>query len=389
MPASRRCHALSDPSAPATSYHVGVSDKAFPAGNRIGVLRDGVARIDIIELGPTITQSSVDVPNYYNDVFTADGAGNWAIGGSDGELFESADLKHPLSCGAVLSIARADDGTTAVATAAGGIFLFKLTADSRQYLGTIPFASEHVELSRDGLVLTASTHLNHAEYQEDRSIRVFSLPNVNEIKTWSYPSSGDTAFFGFSMSSQGNRFGHETGEFDDASTIWTYTQQVRDLDDNVSLGLTESFTTNDNGLEDGRLLRLSADGTLVTVARGDSTNVYENGVLIDTFRGEALAWFDDNRLLIELDGEWRIVDSSGHLQPALKWRADEGYGDAQFVSATEVYSPTLGPIFSLTTGEKLWSCDRALANSYAGMAAANYVVFVSNEAPHKVVFDSC
>ncbi|HEX2871141.1 MAG TPA: hypothetical protein VHP33_07795 [Polyangiaceae bacterium] len=391
-------YALSDPSAPAASYHGDVFDKPFPAGNRIGILKHGVPRIDMIELGPTITQSSVDVPSYYNNAFTADDAGNWAIGGRDGELFESTDLTHPLSCGRVLSIARADDGTTAVATAAGGIHLFKLTADSRQYLSTIPFTSGHVELSRDGLVLAASANLNNYQYQKDNSLRVFSLPDGDEIKTWPYsfpdPSSADARFFGFSMSSQGNRFGHETGVFDSS---YTYTRQVRDLDDNVSLVLTESV--NDLSVEYDGHLRLSADGTLVAVTafdpnnnptrRGDSTSVYENGVLINTFRGNALAWFDDDRLLIELDGAWRVVDSSGHLEPAPEQPADYGYGDgdAQIVSASEVYSPDQGAIYSLTTGEKLWTCDRAWSIGYAGRAAANYVVFVSDQAAHKVVFD--
>lgn len=162
---------------------------------------------------------------------------------------------------------------------------------------------------------------------------------MNEIKTWPNTSSGDTLFFGFSMSSQGNRFGHETSVFD--SQVWTTTQQVRDLSDNVSLSLSEYLTTENGDIEDGSLLRLSADGTLVAVARGDSTSVYENGVLINTFRGKALAWFDDNRLLIELDYDWRIVDSSGHLQPTPK--LSTGARGAQIVSATKSTREILAP----------------------------------------------
>jgi hypothetical protein len=375
---------LSDPSAPAASYDYDVYDRPFAAGNVIGVVKHGLPTIDIIELGPAITQSSVEAPGYEHHLFTADDAGNWAIGGVRGDVFESTDLTHPLSCGEVLSIARADDGTTAVGTAAGGILLFKLTAASRQYLGSIPFPSSHVELSRDGLVLAASANLNNGQPQADRSLRVFSLPDRSEIKVWPY-SLSDPQFFGFSMSSQGNRFGHQTGVADDGPS-WTYTQEVRDLDDNVSLSLTESVPVNGLNAAIANPPRLSADGTLVAVASGNATNVYASGVLVNAFPGTPLSWFDDNRLLVELDGAWRIYDSSGQLQPTPNLKATYDPSEVHIVSATEIYSPGFGAIYSLTSGEELWSCDGARFGP--GTAAANYAVFVSGKALYKVVFDT-
>lgn len=38
------------------------------------------------------------------------------------------------------------------------------------------------------------------------------------------------------------------------------------------------------------------------MASGDSTNVYDSGVLVSALPGRPLAWFEDDRLLVELDG---------------------------------------------------------------------------------------
>src|SRR6185295_1004049 len=52
-------YALSHPSAPAATYHYDDPVRAFPAGNLIGVVKYGLPTIDIVKLGPAITQSSV------------------------------------------------------------------------------------------------------------------------------------------------------------------------------------------------------------------------------------------------------------------------------------------------------------------------------------------
>jgi hypothetical protein len=376
-------YALSDTSAPAASFSLGTLDRAFPASDLIGIVKYSVPSIDIIQLGSTITRSSVDVPTLNSQVFTADEAGDWALGGGDGELRESTDLNDPLSCGRILSIARADDGTTAVGTAAGGILLFELTGDSRQYLGTLPFPSSNVELSRDGLVLAAAADVDRAQYQQDYSLRVFSLPDRSVIKTWPY-TSDDPRFFGFSMSSEGNRFGHQTGSYDQGTNRWSYTMDVRDLNDDVSLSLTENIPVNDLDARVDAPLRLSADGTLVAVASGNATNVYDNGVLVNALSGKPLAWFDDDRLLVELDGHFRVYDSSGQLEPSANLKDYAGNDIVSIVSATEIYSEDYGAIYSLTSGEEIWSCG----SSWLGTAAAGYATFVSAYAPHKLVFDT-
>jgi hypothetical protein len=382
-------YALSDPSARAARFaYQRVEHPPFPAGNLIGVVEEGIPSVAVVELGPTLKQSRASVQGYYNQVFAADAAGNWALGGRDGELFESTDLAHPLSCGKVLSMARADDGTTAVSTAAGGILLFRLTADSRQYLGTIPRPSGRVELSRDGLVLAASANLGHWSYQFDRSLRVYSLPDRSEIKTWPGSFNDINFFFGFSMSAQGNRFARLFYENDNPDNQMLV---VGDLDGNKTLELFKELPAFEPWSENPP--RLSFTGARVAVwigpywfevgAKGAS-KIYENGALLNTLPGRPLAWFDDDRLLVSLDGAFRVYDSSGNLQPTPYVKAADKGNVVNVVSATEIYSQNFGAIYSLTSGDELWDCG----STQVGSAAAGYAVFVSSYVPHKVVYDA-
>ncbi len=164
---------------PPASFHHDLVNGAFPSGNVIGPheLRAAERRHRRARAGES-RNARWRYRATWHEIFTADDAGNWAIGGERGDVFESTDLTRPLSCGEVLSIARADDGTTAVSTARGGILLFKLTPDSRRYLGSIPFPSSHVALSRDGLILAASADLENDQSQADRSLSASSACRI-------------------------------------------------------------------------------------------------------------------------------------------------------------------------------------------------------------------
>ncbi len=125
------------------------------------------------------------------------------------------------------------------------------------------------------------------------------------------------------------------------------------------------------------------------MASGDATNVYDNGVLINAFPGTPVEWFDDDRLLVELDGAWRIYDSSGALQPTPSIKAFYSDNHVHLASATELYSQEFGAIYSLLSGEELWNCGPAwgglgtAGSAHAGTAAAHYAVFVSEKGPQQ------
>jgi hypothetical protein len=328
--------------------------------------------LELIDLGASgVSSRSVDVPVPYGSAFAADDAGGWAFGAGGGEVFEGGRLDRPLSCGKVTSIAGAADGTTAIATAGGGILVFSLTGETREYVGDIAFRSSHVELSTDGSVLAAAAGELGAWLPNDNSLRVFSMPSLEELKVWPYTwdMQPTTVFKDFTMSAAGNRFVHISG--------WGvyYTQRVLDLEDNVHLTVTPSRDVP---------MRLSPNGTRVAAPTDSSyrewaaTNIYEDGVLVDAVAGSALGWLDDDRVLIGRPTSVVVYDLIAHAEQATGLTPH----DTQVVSPTLIYN---GRIESVPSGEVVWHCSSGGGRAHA--AAADYVVFVPVEAEERVVID--
>jgi hypothetical protein len=359
-------------------------DKPFAVGNVLAIARAADVSLDFIALDqPGMPSTRVAVPVAFVGAFTSDAAGRWVFGNTRGAVLEGADLAHPLSCGAANSISGADDGTAAIATEAGGILLFKLGASSRQYLGSIPFQSSHVELSSDGTTLAAAASSLDYQYVPDRTVKVFSLPSATLQKAWSSSFTESSPIRDFSLSSNGNRVGLVAGS---GGSQPVYARQVFDL---VHPDPTFSQT---GSVEEP--FRLSPNGTRVAAATGGnvdvntSTNIFEDGKLIGAVPGYPVAWLDEDRILVN-----RYVKIKFDTAPLNA----EVY-DAQGVKQTIPTLPTLPPLrligssalytpystYSLTTGAKTWSAAKDACGARGSIQLGN-AVYTPCEAQNAVV----
>jgi hypothetical protein len=355
-------YAVADASAPALRQAAGGLATLVPTGSRLAVLPYGQPSMTVIELGASLTTRTIDLPLTHVTAVAFDKAGDWVIGNSRGGVVDAAGIDHALSCGVAMDVAGSASGTFAVATAAGGILLFEHDESGRTaYLGRLSLTSSHVALSRDGGRLAAAASIDDSQYTGDRSVKVFALPELTQLKVWPYEwmDGNPDVFLDFSMSSNGARFGHVVGTS-------PHTHRVLDLDDNVSLMVTS---------DSAQPPRLSADGTLVAVAAAGYTasNLYQGGTLFGVVPGEAAAWVDDQHLLVHARDEMnrvraRIYDTQGNLQPGFDLPE---LGEVTVISTAAVYSEQYNAIYSLATGDTLFSgvaADR-------GAVAADQVVY--------------
>jgi hypothetical protein len=353
-------YALSNPSAPAASFALRGSARLFASGSTIGVINPSFLEVELVQLGASITKSTV-VGTASASAYGADASGAWAVGGALGEIFDGAELESSLSCGQVRSITGTDDGTLAVATAAGGILLFDAAGSQPEYVARIPFHSSHLALSDDGGVLAAISPVS--DLGDDRTLRVFELPARTELKVWTY---GWRDLVDFAMSSQGDRFGLVTR----AGIPPTYTQSVVDLDDNSYLDVSPSGDAPP---------ALSSDGALVAVSNDSSTNLYEDGVLINVVGGRPLAWLDENRVLSDHGSGSQIYDKTTGTPTSPLFFPD--LRQPRLLSASEIYTGLGNAIYSLASGDALWRCHPA----FHGSIADETVVFVPTAARHLVL----
>jgi hypothetical protein len=355
----------------AQSYSFGVFDPAIPGGTTVGVLRPG--QLDLVELGgSSIMKRTVPMPGLRAASFAANLAGEWALGDEGGAVFESANLNRALSCGSIQSIAGATDGTVAIATSGGRTLLFRLTGDTREYLGDVPLRSSHVELSSDGSILASANLGSDQYYASDRSLRVLGLPSRTELKVWPYTfdTHATSLFTDYEISADGNRFVHLTKHG------LTFSQRVLDFDDNVDLVLSPSSK---------ELARLSPDGTRIAAPSGPFndagavTNFYESGVLVDAVAGSAVAWLDADRVLIARMWDMYLYNAVTHVE---QLTGLINHPDTQVISPELTYGNNR--IESVPSGEPVWYCDH-LGRQRA--VAADHVVFVPAAALGRVMFE--
>lgn len=355
--ASMAIFAVADPSTPAAVYPI--VGRTNPIANRIGVVSD--TEVNVIELEPSgIKYSTVDIPEgAATGRYTSDAAGNYALVTGRGVLYDGADLDRPLSCGQIYDIAGSEQGTIAISTAVG-LLLFELTPDARTYLGSIPFPSWDLDLSSDGRVLAAAS----VQGWSDTALKIFSLPDRSEIGPFPNIPWVDSV----SMSALGNRVGYTAGAL----------QTVMDLAGNVTFTRSEGDDTT---------LALSSDGSRVAAPSGTpnvaatTTTIYENGTLIDALTGYPLLWLDHDHLLVDTvwennnpnkPGGARIYAVPGGFEPGPQLPG-LGYDDPRMVSSTELYAEYPNSVYSLSTGEQLWSCD--VSNEGQGAVAGGNIVF--------------
>ena len=374
-------YAVANPSSPVAKYPVSGQDEYnpygtyFPVGNRIGLIHETDATV--VELGPTgIMDRTVDLPAGPDPWrYTVDAAGNYAFANQRGVVYDGADLEHALSCGQLYDLEGSEQGTLALATSLG-LMLFELAPDSRRYVARVPFPSAAVSLSSDGSVLaTLSLHgarLFPREQLGDTALSIWSLPDRTQILTRPSPPGA----YGLSLSPLGYRFSYAWNVPSDGA----YKRQIEDLTGDVNMRFDgDSFISG---------IKLSPDETRVAVRRGRpptshySTQLYENGTLIGAFDGAPVLWLDQDHLIVHTLSDQnnpdfqrgaRIYAIPGGFQPGpqLDLFTEDDADDAAMLSPTEIYSGHLNRVYSLSTGELLWSGPPA----GRGAVASNHIVY--------------
>jgi len=375
---------------PAASYALNADTIVIPSGTTVAVLPYGAPSASVIDLSGSSPSTAVyALPFAYATSFGASSSSQWIIGNTHGVLLDGASLGTTpsyLGFGAAWSIAGAT-GRVAIATAKGTILY--LDPASATVQGTIAFSSSIVQLSSDGTVLATAADENDAQYETDRTLKVFSLPAATLINNWPFTFSDNPPFTpflaDFSLSGSGTMIGQVIATLGTPSflrqvtattggaTIWS------DMPGTTFLDSSQPFLAP---------IRLSPDGTLIAVSNlpppsaNSATNVYKNGILTTAAPGWAVGWIDNSRFLVNnyvepLGGSTRfsactIYDATGVklAQPALPELLA-----FQTVTSDSIYSPKENTIFSLETGAPIWTS----ANPSAGVGAVSgsYVVFLS------------
>ncbi len=360
---------------PVATFSPGVDGLAIPAGRLLGLIPFGQGSINIVDLDLTeVTQTPISVPVAYLTAFAGDFQGNWSVGNVHGVVFDSANIALPggprsLSYGAAFSVAGSGTGMGAIATASGRIVLFDLSSGPAKLSTEIPFASAHVEMSADAMILAASGNTVDSQYWADRSLKVFSLPTAAEVVTWPYSwSTYPSLFFDFVLSRGGTRLGQVFGTFN--APFWQYRRLVTDLTGSVTVLVDEGPGTLP-------VILISPNSHLVALPElmgGEITRIYDDGVFVTAVAGSAVGWLADDRLLVggevTADGvtPGMIYDSSGNFVSQSPLPA---IANLQLISGVRLYSRDTNAIYDIGSGEVVWSGP----STAAGAVAGSYVVF--------------
>jgi hypothetical protein len=353
-----------------------VSTDVFALPNdTLVAFEEGPASVDLFQLGPTTTRTTVSVPAAFEMIVAGDSAGRWAIGNRVGVLSFQGTTRDPLEvgllgCGQAMSVA-GSDSSAAVGTASGKILVFDTA--SRTILEQVTnFASAHVALSADGKVLAATDGAYAANYLPWFDLDVYALPGLSLIGSW--PSS-DGFNTDFRMARNGSRIGRAVG----IALAVNFERHVSDVSGAIDL-------IDDTGLRPTP--RLSPSGGYIALPdvermAASTTRIYHDATLVTAVPGYGVAWLDDDTLLVQ-----SYVNVPGDVIPHLDHTtlySNQGtvvgtpttslpeIGDLDVVSPTQVLSHTDSNIYDVTTGARVWT-----GGIPAGAAlAAPYVIYTA------------
>jgi hypothetical protein len=401
MGATLKVYAVGASSTPAASYTLGASDVPFASATTIGVIQygTGLSVIDLSGAAPSRADYTTSITHYPQPgvaTYAAVSASQWVVGNQAGVLLDGASLAGTpryFGFGQAWSIA-GSTGHIAIATASGSILYFD--ANTLVQEGTIPFSCSRVLLSSDGSVLAAAGDVLDAQYSNDWSLKVYSLPSGTLLHIWAYGVSGGVFPQGISLSGSGTVLGQVLFTTSGGNVPSFYTQQA-----NASTGGSPIFsdTFNSNAVQNmPPPIRLSPDGSLIATSTwgdphaatppggpGIGTNIRQNGTLVTAVSGWPVGWIDTGRLLVStyttdqrlITGVYAgctIYDPSGHsvgscaLPEVLRF---------QTVTSDSLYAADLNSIVSVSTGAVIWTSGNSQALSRVGALAGTRVVFVS------------
>jgi hypothetical protein len=359
-------------SAPTASYTAtSPLDVVTPSGSMLAFFSYGLGSGSIIDLsGSTPVKTDFTTPFSGLSAFTATSAAKWFTANDDGVVIDGAstNVSRALSLGKAWSIA---GGTTrvAIATASGSIFY--LNPATPTSISSIASSSSKIEMSTDDSVLAAM------DAQPGHTLKIFSLPSGTMTGSFPYSFPKPPNLIDFSLAGSGSVLGQAL-----AGNIGSTFGYIRTVGPTAGGTAIWSDTSTSTYWEP---IRLSPDGTLIAVSSGPSaggttTNIYKNGMLVTAVPGWAVGWLDNDRFLVNsyvlVHGALPyagavIYDATG---TQLATSALPELSRLQPVGSDQIYAPALNTIFSLSSGQPVWT---AISPSTDGAVAGTYVVFAS------------
>jgi hypothetical protein len=384
---------------PALSFSSSSIAMTIFSGTTIGINSIGVneQQFSVIDLsGSTPSKTDYNVPIAYDSAFAASSGSQWVVGNTHGALLDGASLSSTpryFGHGAAWSIA-GSSGSVAISTAIGEILIFD--PYQKKLEETIGFSSGKLALSTDGSVLGAAASANDYQYEPDRTLKFYSLPSGTVISSFPYTLNSSPDLFDFSLSASGGTIGQITGIYQ--SPTWSFTRTVTAITGGTTIW-SDTGTTLDSFISFPVYLDsilLSPDGTLIAETTGvpsqtSTTNIIKNGTLVTAVSGVGVGWIDNNRVLVKhctLSESQVIACGSSSIYSAAGIQLAnlpllQGFNSIQVVTAGSVYDSASNAIYSLTTGQPVWTAS--FPSSGLGAVAGSYVIYVSG---HGVVMES-
>jgi len=374
------------------------NELVIPSGTTIGAMPSGPGQISIIDLsGSSPVKVDYSLPVVYESAYAAASPSQWIVGNRHGVVLDGASLSGTprfIALGQAWTIA---GGTSRAAIGVASGSIFYLDPSGPKLEGTIPFSSSKLQLSSDGTVLAAMANAHDAQYEPDRTLKVFSLPTESLINSWPYtlpqgacvPSCNIPYPTDFSLSGSGTMIGQVLFTL----TSGSFQRMVGSTTGGSSVWSDTPIPAFTNGTDIP--IGLSPDGSLIGVSDSQPspssiTNIYNAGLLVTAVPGWAAGWIDNGRLLVNnyVLGPSSNVQYSGATiyDPTGAKLSSPGVPELlQFQSVTSdwIYSPSLNTIFSLSSGSSVWTSSSPTLG--VGAVSGNYVVFASGS---QVLVDS-
>jgi hypothetical protein len=383
--------AIATSSTPAASFAIPTGSDEYPSGTTVAVLGP-TGEASILDLsGTTPANTDYTLPIVADNsgassyAYAAASATQWMIGNPWGVLIDGASLSGApryFDYGAAWSVA-GSSGSIAVATASGRIVYFDANTLTQE--GTIPYLASKVVLSSDGTVLAAAGDENDAQYNNDWSVRIYSLPGGGLLHTWPYSFSNGVVPKDIELSGTGAVLGQVIDSFSSGST---YTLEAVP----ATGGAAIFSNTYANVQAVPPALLISPDGTLIATsttgpAATAGTSILKNGAPATAVSGWPVGWIDDGHLLVNTYTEVQsggaayagyagcsVLDPTGQSTGpcALSQEVDA----FEPVTADTIYSVYRSSIYSVSTGSVVWMSGDPASQS-AGAVAGNRAVFAS------------
>jgi len=339
--------------------------------------------------------------------YAAISASQWVLGNIYGAIVDgSSPSSTPkfFGYGEAWSIA-GSKSNVAISTAIGKILIFDPYAQMLEQ--TIDFSSGKVALSADGSVLDASAYLSDQTSLPDRTLKFYSLPSGTLTSSFPYAIGGPGPnLFDFTLSASGTTMGRVTGVFQQSpvggAPFWVFSRQVSGITGGAIWSDTPSPYNNDPYYIVSPLL--SPDGTLIAATLGprksqDSTTSILKAAVggIASIPGVGVGWIDDDRFLVnrylwDVNGLLHYVGCSIYSAEGALFTSPSlpELKSIQPITADTVYDPSRNTIYSLITGQPVWTGSYPISlgrftNSTVGAVAGTYVVYKSG---HRVVMES-